>query len=311
VQNASYTGLFYETNAVRVQSSGAFNLSVTAGGKYSGALQMSAGRLPFSGQFGVWCQATNNVARKKTNALVLSFGLGLSNQVVGSVSDGIWIAYLYAEQTGFHPTTNSAPYAGQYTMMFRGDTTVASSLGSGFGTFTLSTAGAVHFAGTLADGTKLSQSALVSQYGNWPFFVPLYSGKGLVISWLAFSNLPNGDLSGAFNWIKPANSRSLLYQNGLAVQRNARGSFYVRAANPMSNAVTANLWVGGLAGASSSSNQIIALKFSPTTGTFSGKVQNETLGKPTAFQGAFLQKGNAGFGFVLGTNASSPVILTP
>src|SRR5215469_1544742 len=42
LQPGSYGGLFYEQDAVRVQSSGAFNLSVTAAGKYSGILQMSA-----------------------------------------------------------------------------------------------------------------------------------------------------------------------------------------------------------------------------------------------------------------------------
>src|SRR5262249_45280867 len=61
-----YGGLFYEQDAVRVQSSGGFNLSVTAAGKYSGSLQMSTGKLTFSGKFGTLCQATNYVARKNT-----------------------------------------------------------------------------------------------------------------------------------------------------------------------------------------------------------------------------------------------------
>src|SRR5690349_16440873 len=79
----SYGGLFYEQDAVRVESSGGFNLSVTASGKYSGTLQMSAGKLAFSGQFGTLCQATNHIARKHTNALVLNVNLSSSNQVWG------------------------------------------------------------------------------------------------------------------------------------------------------------------------------------------------------------------------------------
>src|SRR6516164_5791524 len=57
----SFGGLFYEQDAVRLQSAGGFNLSVTAAGKYSGMLQMSAGKLVFSGQFGTLCQATNSI----------------------------------------------------------------------------------------------------------------------------------------------------------------------------------------------------------------------------------------------------------
>ena len=302
----SFGGLFYEQDAVRLQSAGGFNLSVTAAGKYSGMLQMSAGKLVFSGQFGTLCQATNSIARKHTNALTVNFSLGSSNQVLGSVSDGQWTANLYGERNGFQPT-NYGLSPGKYTVMVRGRT-LPTSLGNSFGTLTLSSAGLLRFGGTLADGTKLSQSASISQYGNWPLFVPLYSGQGLVISWIAFTNTVNTDLGGNLNWIKPPSAKSLLYQDGLAVQRPVSGSFYSMGTNSVPTVTTAKLALGG-ALAGSPTNQIVSLQFSKANGTFTGQLRDSISGKPVSFQGAFLQKSSAGYGFVLGTNLSSPVSL--
>lgn len=308
LQSSTYNGLFYETNAVQVQSAGAFNLSVTAAGKYSGILQMSAGRLPFSGQFGALCQATNQIPRKHTNALVLNFSLNSSNEVLGSVSDGLWVASLYGERNGPYGT-NWTPAPGKYTLMIRGIRTASNSLGDGFGILTLSSKGAVHFSGALADGTKLSQSASVSEYGNWPLYAPLYSGQGLAIGWMAFTNSGDPDLQGLFNWIKPPNPKSLLYQGGLAVQRPVMGSSYIPGSNPVTNIETAELLLGGaLAG---SSNEVLSLKFSQANGTFTGQIRNDADGEPMSFQGALLQQQGTGYGFVLGTNLSSPVTLIP
>jgi hypothetical protein len=310
LHTGSFGGLFYEEDAMRLESSGGFNLSVTAAGKYSGTLQMSAGKMAFSGQFGALCQATNNIARKHTNALVLSFSLGSSNQVLGSVSDGQWTANLYGERNGFQPT-NYGLSPGKYTVVVRGMMKgITNSLGNSFGTLTLSSAGLLRFAGTLADGTKLSQSASISQYGNWPLFVPLYSGQGLAMSWIAFTNAANGDLGGNLNWIKPPSAKSLLYQNGLAVQRPVFGSFYSVGTNSVPTVTTANLVLGG-ALSGSPTNQIVSLQYSKATGTFTGQLRDSVGGKPVSFQGAFLQKFGAGYGFVLGTNLSSPVTLFP
>ncbi len=46
------------------------------------------------------------------------------------------------------------------------------------------------------------------------------------------------------------------------------------------------------------------------TGVFTGQMLNQTTGKPMSFQGALLQKVSTGYGFLLGTNQSTSVILT-
>jgi hypothetical protein len=304
----SYGGLFYEQDAVRVQSSGGFSISVTAAGKYTGALQMSSGKLPFSGKFGTLCQATNFIARKNTNALMLSFSIGSSNQVLGNVSsDGQWTANLYGEHNGFQPA-NLGLNSGKYTVMIRGIKAVTNSLGHSFGTLSLSSAGLVHFAATLADGTKISQSVPVSQYGNWPLFVPAYSGQGLIISWIGFTNTLSSDLSGTLNWIKLPSAKSPLYQSGLVEQRPIMGAFYSSSANTAPALTNSALGLGGLL-TGSNTNQILSLQFSKATGTFNGKLLDNIGGQPVTFQGAFIQKTGQGFGFVLGTNVSSPVVL--
>jgi hypothetical protein len=195
-------------------------------------------------------------------------------------------------------------------MIIWGTRAAANSLGHSFGTLTLSSTGSLRFGGTLADGTKVSQSAPVSEFGNWPLFVPLYSGQGLLISWIAFTNTPRGDFGGNLNWIKPPGTKSLFYQSGLAVQRPVLGSFYSLSTNPVPAVTNVDLLLAG-ALTGSSTNQIVSLVFSKANGTFTGQLRDAIGGKPVSFQAAFLQKINAGYGFVLGTNLSSPVALVP
>ena len=62
--------------------------------------------------------------------------------------------------------------------------------------------------------------------GQWPFFVPLYSGKGSILGWLTFSNAPDSDISGLLNWIKPAQPAARLYPAGFTNVTGAIGSAY-------------------------------------------------------------------------------------
>jgi hypothetical protein len=59
-----------------------------------------------------------------------------------------------------------------------------------------------------------------------------------------------------------------------------------------------------------SSNRL-TLGFTTTTGMFKGNVEDPATGVSWPFSGVVLQKLNAGYGFLLGTNLSSRVALTP
>src|ERR1043166_3766822 len=70
VQGA-YNGLFSETDRPTAASSGMFSVSVGPGGAYSGRVQISTNRLPFSGRLNPQCQATTTVARPSNSPLTL------------------------------------------------------------------------------------------------------------------------------------------------------------------------------------------------------------------------------------------------
>ena len=311
VPRKTYNGLFYEPDAVRLPSAGALKVTVTSGGKYSGSLRMAAGHYSFSGRFGTFCQGTNVIVRKGTNSLLVNFTLQPGDsiaQLTGSVSDGNWTANIFGGLAAFNAKTNPAPYLGSYTLEIPGlDVLSPFSLGNSFGSVRVDGSGNAKLAGVLADGSKISQSAPLTRDGTWPLFTPLYHGRGLVMGWISFTNRAGDDLHGVVNWIKLPSLKARYYPWGLAVQSDAVGSAYLAATQQplLLSAVQVQL---GLAG---SDILVMRLKLSPRTGIFKGTMLNLQGGRPVAFQGALLQKLNTGYGFVMATNQSNPLMLNP
>jgi hypothetical protein len=306
---STYNGLFYESDAVRVRSAGQFKLTVSSSGKYSGSLIMSAGKYSFSGQFGALCQGTNVVLRKGTTSLTLNFSLnpnGSINPFSGNISDGTWTAGMQGAPTTFNLTTKPAPYIGTYTLAVPSqDFGAAVPVGNSYGSAKVDGNGNVKFSGVLADGTKITQSAQLSDDGTWPLFVPLYKGKGLLMAWVSFVNRPNDDLHGGLNWIKQPDLLSKYYAAGFTFEGNAVGSLFAPPSALILNAQAARLQSGNNPNA-----VVTSLQVSSSTGTFKGNLMDKTTGKPSAFQGALLMKSDTGYGFILGTGQSMPVVLT-
>jgi hypothetical protein len=304
---STYNGLFYESDAVRTRSAGSFKLTVTSAGKYSGQLQMAAGKYSFSGTFGTLCQATNTVVRKGATSLVLNFGLnpaGSENPFSGNLSDGTWASEMHGAPAAFNLTTHPAPYIGTYTVAVPNQDFGASfPLGNGYGSATVDGNGTVKFSGVLADGTKITQSSQLSADGTWPLFVPLYSGKGLLMSWVSFQNRTDDDLHGAINWVKQADVLAKFYSSGFAMAGNTVGAKFTPSSALALNAQAAQLQSDG-------NGAITSLKNSPKNGTFKGSMMNKSTGKPMSFQGALLMKTDTGYGFILGTGETTPVMLT-
>jgi Bacterial Ig domain len=303
---STYNGLFYDSTGLRVESAGSVKITLATGGKYSGTVQMAGGRYSFSGQFGALCQGTKVILRKGANPLNVSFTLkpGSAGQLTGTLSDGTWTAQLYGGLAGFNSKTNPAPYAGSYTLAIPGQDNPPFLLGNGFGSLKVDGNGNVKLAGALADGTKLSQSAALSTDGTWPLFVPLYSGKGLLFGWVTFVSRASDDLHGGLSWVKLPAPTSHFYPGGLSLASDAVGSTFVPGPQPYALG-KAQLQLG-----ETGNGLMMALKVSPTTGVFNGNILNRVTGKPVKFQGALVDKMNAGYGFVvLGTNQSTPVTL--
>jgi hypothetical protein len=307
--SSSYNGLFYESDAVRVRSAGQFKVTVSSSGKYSGSLIMAAGKYSFSGQFGVLCQATNLVLRKGASALTVNFSLnpdGSINPFEGNISEGTWTAGMQGARTTFNAVTRPAPYGGTYTLAVPSqDLGSSTPIGNGYGSVKVDGSGNVKLSGVLADGTKITQAAQLSDDGTWPLFVPLYKGKGLLMAWVSFANRTEDDLHGGLNWIKQPDLLSKYYPSGFALEGNAVGSLFAPPSALVLNAEVAKLQSDGNA-----SSVVTSLKVSASTGTFKGSLMDKTTGKPASFQGALLLKMDTGYGFILGTGQSAPVTLT-
>jgi hypothetical protein len=321
---ASYYGLFYNTNGIQLEEAGSISFTTTRSGRYSGAIQMASGRYPFTGQFDEGGFDARGIPR---TSLFMEIKAG-PDQIVGIIGDGVWTGTLTADRAMFTSKTNQAPFAGRYTIVFPGSGEVTNEFlpfGDGYGTFTVNSSGKLKLTGTLADGTKISQSTTVGGSGFWPLFVPLYKGGGHLISWQTVQDTGDKDVGGEYNWIKfPSEAR--YYPDGFNFSTNAFGSRYDSSLTPITGFSDAliHLLGGNLTNSIdrrvliSDQNKItlvgtnkVNLNFNTGAGSFKGSVVNPFTGKPFNFGGVVLQKQGYGSGYFLGTNQSGRVLLQP
>ena len=171
------------------------------------------------------------------------------------------------------------------------------------------------FAGSLADGTTISQSSIISRNGYWPFYVNLYGGKGSLWGWNYFVNHRIVS-AGPLSWISETNSaKAALYRAGFTNQAAAlNGELYVPSVALPPN-LTSTLEGGNLAatitGSSFSGNfDKLTLTTNKTTGVITGTFINPAHPKPPVkVGGVILQGQNTAEGFFLGTNQSGAFIL--
>ncbi len=329
---STYNGLFYEQDAVQRNTSGAITFKTTKRGSYSGTLQLAGRRYAFSGLLDPQGSMTNTINRKGENPLTVNLQLDNSDSgsVSGTVSDGSWIADLAAYPAVFNARTNPAPGAGKYTLILPGGPGGNTQIpqGDGFGALNINASGVVKFSGSLADGTKTTVTASLSENGQWPLYLSLYQGQGQVLGWLNFSFLPARDLGGQLSWIKLSNSKSTFYSEGFEMNIAARGSAYEEPAKnfPVINfsdgqlilsdgSLTANL-VNDLTVHTNNKitnldSNALSLTIIPSSGLFRGKVLNPEDDKIINFQGAVLQDENVGSGYFLKGNQSGKVRFAP
>ncbi len=327
--SGTYNGLFYQDDQVRPGASGSFALVVTTRGTYSGRLQLGATRYSFSGKLNLQCQGTNYLIASLNGQLSIDFQLSSQKQpyeMIGRVTDGKWTATLVGGRAAFSAPANPAPFAGTYTVLIPGQTEDPTRpAGHGYGSLRVDTSGRIRLSGVLADGTKVTQSAVVTKNGSWPLYASLYSGSGSVISWLTFVNRQNDDLNGALSWIKPPSSIALAYRNGFTYECEAVGSkLTVVPGSKILNLTDADVQFVGGGIVPSFSNSVtfglnnsvvnastntLTMTFSPTTGIFKGKVVDPFTSQPFTFGGVAFQKMNAAFGFLLDAGQSSQVNL--
>jgi len=347
----TYQGLIYNTNGITVESSGFWSGSLNPSGHLTGSMRLGGKSYPWSVYFDAFGQAKPTapappgelLAATVVKALFeVDLQLDLSNhtdQVSGGVKRlGIdrmgrvvqedRIADLFGDRDVFNARTNPAPQAGQYTIIYPGQSEdLASPGGDGFGAVTVDPSGLVRLAGTLADGTKVTQSAALSKAGQWPLYLSLYGGKGMLLGWIGFAHQATNDLQGSVDWLKPSLSSAKYYPNGFTNTSWAAGASYRAPSNTTANVLSVtNAFVAFEGGnltrpftntfridvanhVSNTSSNPLALKFTARTGLWKGTVTDPATARSIPFQGAVLQGQDSGRGFFLGTNQSGRVRL--
>jgi plastocyanin len=330
----SYSGLFFETNAVALPSSGSFTLAVTAQGAFSGTLRTAARRSSFSGRFDTGGTAQVTAMQKGLNPLTVNLRLDPGSDVdaiTGTVGDGAFTAQLAGDRAVYNSRTNAAPQAGLYTATITGnpDSTTKPG-GDSSSTLTVAASGKIKFIGSLADGTKITQTAVLLERGQWPLFVALPKSHGCLVSWVTVNPAsPSNAVSGALSWIKPPVPGDKHYPGGFQVDAAWTGAVYARppARVPVLSFSDATLVLegGGLTQAITnevtlgSNNRVTAptaghqlsLTFKPASGSFSGKFMDPATGKPMKITGVALQPNNTARGCFLGSSLSGRVLLQP
>lgn len=323
-QAATYTGLFMEeTNSLELDRAGSITITTTKSGKYSGFVQLASGKYSLSGQLDEGGYDARSIGRA---GLYMEIQAG-ADKIYGTIGNGDWTGVIDANRVIFDGKVNKAPHAGRYTIVFPGSGDVTNIFlpgGDGFGTVTVDARGNVKLAGSLADGTKISQSTTISGEGYWPLFVGLNKGQGHLISWQSFADA-GGDVAGTYNWIK-APSGSALYSDGFNHTANAFGSRFnpslslntlfpdalveLTGAGLTSN-LNANVLISGKNKITVIGPNKVTFSFNKAQGTFKGRMPVPDSRKPINFNGVVLQKHGFGSGYFLNSNQSGRVVIQP
>lgn len=326
--SGTYNGLFYETGGVRHESSGDFRLRVTTSGKYSATMRLAGRRYAAKGKLDLEGKATNAIVRAGTMPLTIHWNVDLHglDQVTGDVSDTLWLSPLRGDRAVFNAVTNPAPLAGNYTLVLPGNGSGGAPDADGWGTLKVSTGGLGLGAGSLPDGTKFRYKAPVSKNGAWPFYAPLYLGKGSLIGWLQFdTNAPQDDVTGWAAAFKPAQPGTQFYPAGFTNMLAVIGSRYIAPASSTDRVLEMTDGVLTLSGGnlsqvwanefvlepnnrvSNASTNKMTVTISLASGLFQGTFLDPNLNRTVNFSGALLQKSTRGAGFFLGTDQAGRV----
>jgi hypothetical protein len=331
----AYSGLFFPTNGVAgsaseeqpfapeggglasvltVSNSGSLKLTLTGPGAFSGSLLMGAASYGFSGAFDLGLQDDLSIPRSGKAPLQLHLELDAeAHAIIGTVQSEAGPSYLWLPR-GLPGSTN--PYAGTYTLAI-GD--FSGPAGSCAAALTVSASGALQMSGTMADGASLSQSSQISEDGFWPLFVPLNTGRGMLLGWVNVST----NLGASFAcWLRPPLPGDRYYPLGLAEYGRVNLHRYVAPTAGQSSVNWAygalELSQGNLPGPQASyvtvTNNLVrpwagtisnlSLTITANNGLFSGTFLHPATRQNTSFRGVIVQsaEGAWGAGWFLGTN---------
>jgi hypothetical protein len=321
----SYYGLFEDSsNMPSSGTSGAFAMTVAENGTGSGRFLMGPDIYTFSTKF-----PTNGLAGvtaksgKSTLEAELQLDMsGVSGQVTGWV--GTPSVHLLGNLPGQWTAKDPSPYASRYTMTLTNGGSNSVAIGDSYGVINVSKGGILNVVGRLADGVPFSQIAPISKGGLWPFYSYSPEGKDFLLGWVRLVDNPiNGPEIATTNIVWDKGESRGYYNTGFAQYFTLLGSSY---ANPGTNGPVLPLLTpevifsgGGLTETLTlpvaTKNSLLytgtnlTLSINPAAGTFSGHLLHSGDGSSLKLNGVVLQGEESGFGFFLGTNQESGVVL--
>lgn len=326
----TYSGLF-ATGTPAIESAGLCTLIVSGSGAFTGSIQAAGKHYSFKGTFNL-TDADVVLPRSGATPLSLHFTLDASlgsDLLSGSISDGSWTANLSAHRSGFDAQTNPSPYTGNYTVIIPGISgSQTAPEGYGFGTLKVDSAGKARFSGSLADGTPVTQSSVISQDGEWPLYASLYRGNGLLWARMMIdTSRASDDIHGRLTWIKAAQSAKY-YSGGFSNAVSGAGSLYQNpgpgtrvidlsdgtvtfAGGDLSSSFANSITITSDSKVLNQSGNKLSLVFALPTGLFRGSVVPPDGPPAFSYRGAAFQKGNQAFGYFLRSNQSGSVVVGP
>ena len=252
-------------------------------------------------------------------AVSLQIDLQGGDRITGQISNGSWSVSLLADRVVFSKTNPALSLAGNYTTVIQSSD---GSMGASIGTVNVSSAGAVKWTMTLADGTKLSESTTLSKDGAWPLYSQPYKNGGVIIGWMQFG----AKSERRFRWAVCLDQTERLRRfipAGVDEGRECFRFVLQGALEGFRRSSTVIFNGGGLSSPITNSvmwsvnNKVVAgsgLKLSVNTksGLFEGTVAVAPgKGGTVPFQGVLFEKDNVGLGFFMGSGQSGAVIFGP
>jgi hypothetical protein len=331
----AYNGLFYPASGVTEQSSGFITLTLAPSlGTYTADLSLAGNRYPFTGEFDLAGNSQTSFTGPGKELVTVALNINLNppdNQITGLVSSSGWQSDLTADRAVFNGTTVKATnYAARYTLIVPPGPGAPKISPGGYGvaTITNTLAGVATLAGSLGDGTAFHETVPISANGVIPVYVSLYAGKGSLLGWITFTNVPPQTLFGELNWIKLSGASKPLYPGGFTNQMAIVGSVYQPGGLMLSNVT---LTISGaaqatplvytnftLSSAKGSNNAVgnptnqLGATFTAGTGVMTLTFRPTGARTSVTAQGVVLQmSGTNAAGWFLGTNESGYFLLQP
>lgn len=316
----SYFGVFTQPGA-SFADMGSMQISVAAGGTFTGKLVRGSASYPISGTFdslGHCVRTIGPVPSPQTVTLDLDL-TGGSEQITGTIFNGANTLAFAADRAVFS-TTRPTPLAATYNVTFDPGMALGAPAGAGWARLTVSTAGIAAVAGNLADGTAFTNSAALSRTGTWPLHVPLYVNAGALSGRLVFAKVVGvGDATGSLAWSKPSTFTTSLAAAACKYVAPLAGKRVLTVFDTSLGAATVRLGSLTQAVTISTANVVtispnpstIKMTITPSLGQFSGTFVHSSSLKSTSFKGVFLPEQGRGRGYLIGPSGSELVEVIP